>query len=101
MRTINKKLTASLKRYIVLGHERMTKYSISNTNDIALQIIHREHNSDCHRKTGGNRPDRPSALCGRKDFSLEESGVRWRKDKYHEYDVDENNGQPVNIIETD
>jgi hypothetical protein len=41
---INKKLTGCLRKYVVLGYERMITKLISKTNKIALQIISSEHN---------------------------------------------------------
>jgi hypothetical protein len=46
---IDKNLTGWLQRYVVLQYERMIKYLILNTNNVALQIILSEHIFDFHR----------------------------------------------------
>jgi hypothetical protein len=53
---INKNLTGCLQRYVILRYERMRKYLIFNTNNIAFQILPREHHFDFHR--------RPGKICG-------------------------------------
>jgi hypothetical protein len=47
--SIDKNLTGCLQRYIVFQYERMIKYLILNTNNVAFQIIPNEHNFDFHR----------------------------------------------------
>jgi hypothetical protein len=46
--SIQGNLTRCLQRNVVFGYERMKKYSISNTNNIMLQIILKQHNFDFH-----------------------------------------------------
>jgi hypothetical protein len=43
---IHEDLTGCLQRYVVLQYERMIKYLILNTNNVAFQTILREHNFD-------------------------------------------------------
>jgi hypothetical protein len=87
----------------------MVKGSIANMNNLVLQIIPREHNFDFHRTTGetwragmtcSDQP-RPLMFSRRKnDVFLKQPGVWRKKDKYHDYYVDENNRYAFDFIDT-
>jgi hypothetical protein len=49
-RADRQKSDTCLQGNVILQYERTRKYSILNTNNIALQIIASEHNFDFHRR---------------------------------------------------
>jgi hypothetical protein len=58
----NDNLTGGLQGYVVLECERVIRSLISNANNVALQLITREHNLGFHRRTGQTERTRTTGI---------------------------------------
>jgi hypothetical protein len=79
---IDENETGYLQRYVVRQYERIIKYLILNTNNVALQIIPSEHNFDFDfpRRRGEICPTSPTCLDRLSCFSSPKFAgtLKWR-----------------------